>query len=201
MSVVYSYFFQFYGTFRRHFRTQIAPEKNKNGFKYNNNNNWQRGQRWPPEPKVGVRALLAYKSKFNICNVKASNFRGLFCLYGWTDVDKKGQESHPEFRPGFLIDNHLLNNYLIYHHLFSIFKNQREKFNLYYELQPHYLSLGYGAKWHDQIIPKCDRAAKLSGHSEHHSVQHYSYCTKKNLHSLDKTVHPVARQTPSRGYV
>ena len=36
MGVVYSYT-HFYDTFLRHFRTQIAPEKNKNGFKYNKN--------------------------------------------------------------------------------------------------------------------------------------------------------------------
>ncbi len=37
MGVVYSYFFIFYGTFRRHFRTQIAPGENKNCFKYYKN--------------------------------------------------------------------------------------------------------------------------------------------------------------------
>ncbi len=49
-----THIFSFYGTFRRHFRTQIAPGKNKNCLKANKNNDWQRGRRWPPEPKVGV---------------------------------------------------------------------------------------------------------------------------------------------------
>ena len=44
--------YSFYVTFCRHFRTQIAPEKNKNGFKYYRNNDWQRGRRWSPEPKA-----------------------------------------------------------------------------------------------------------------------------------------------------
>ena len=45
--------FHFYVTFCRHFRTRFAPEKNKNYLKYNKNKNWQRGRRWPPEPRVG----------------------------------------------------------------------------------------------------------------------------------------------------
>ncbi len=61
------------------------------------------------------------------------NKHGGISCYGFNDqylavfgALESEEASHPEFRPGFLIDNHLLNNYLIYHHLFSIFKNQRE---------------------------------------------------------------------------
>jgi len=41
-------FFHFYGTFRKHFRTQIAPGKNKKDFKYYKNNYSKKEHRWPP---------------------------------------------------------------------------------------------------------------------------------------------------------
>ena len=62
----------------RHFRTQIAPEKNKNGFKYNKNKDSQRGRRWPPEPKVGFESLLAYKANVNRNRRNASHFLRAF---------------------------------------------------------------------------------------------------------------------------
>ena len=34
---------------------------------------------------------------FNIFKIRASNFGGLCCLPKWTNVDKKGQKSHPDF--------------------------------------------------------------------------------------------------------
>ena len=38
--VSFTHIFPLYDTFRRHFRTQIAPEKNKNGLKDNKNKDW-----------------------------------------------------------------------------------------------------------------------------------------------------------------
>ncbi len=49
----------------------------------------------------GFESLLAYKAKFNSFNTKASNFGGLCCLHEWTNVDKKGQKSHPKSHPDF----------------------------------------------------------------------------------------------------
>ncbi len=42
----------YYEAFKRHFRTQIAPEKNKNGLNGNQNSDLPRERNWPPEPKV-----------------------------------------------------------------------------------------------------------------------------------------------------
>ncbi len=36
----------------------------------------------------GFESLLAYKAKFYIFNIKASNFGGLYSLYEWINVDK-----------------------------------------------------------------------------------------------------------------
>ncbi len=49
----------------------------------------------------GFESLLAYKANFNIFKSKASNFGGPRCLHIWTNVDKKGQKSHPKSHSNF----------------------------------------------------------------------------------------------------
>ncbi len=63
------------------FRTQIAPEKNKNGFKDNKNKDWRRGRRWPPEPKVGG-SNPSWRTRLISIEIgeKLSIFEGFFFL-------------------------------------------------------------------------------------------------------------------------
>ncbi len=66
-------------TFRRHFRTQIAPEENKNSFNDNKNSDWQSGRRWPPEPKV-VGSSPSWRTKLISIEIgkMLSFFEGFF---------------------------------------------------------------------------------------------------------------------------